>query len=218
MSTLLSSISIGFHNFPIFVIVFTLPILGIQLLRYKRLNFMRISLNYCLLLYGLCLFALVFLPLPDPEVAATLHTHYIQLIPFHFISDIIKESPLNIADPHTYLPAIFADAVLQYIFNIVMAIPFGMFLTYYFGCSRKKVIFYTFLLTCLIEFGQLTGLFFLYKGSYRFCDVDDLIANTLGGYLGYRIAGVVERYLPAIKSFDLPLAIPSRHTNKESRA
>jgi glycopeptide antibiotics resistance protein len=46
----------------------------------------------------------------------------------------------------------------------------------------------TFLLSLIIESAQLTGLFFIYPGSYRLFDVDDLITNTLGGFLGTVLA------------------------------
>ena len=56
-------------------------------------------------------------------------------------------------------------------------------------------------MTLFIEIGQLTGLFFIYSGSYRFCDIDDIMANTLGGVIGYAAVKACH-FLPKIKSFD----------------
>lgn len=205
MANLLDAIFIGIKNFPFFAIIATIPILTIQVVRYKKMNIVRIGLDYALILYYLCLLSLVFFPLPTPTQAASLCTHNIQLIPFHFISDILRETPFVLSNPHTYLPALFDTAVLQVVFNVMLTIPFGMFLRYYCGCNSKKIVLYSLLLSLFIEIGQLTGLFFIYHGSYRLCDVDDLMANTLGGFLGYTLIHPIERYIPSIQSFDRPL-------------
>ena len=55
---------------------------------------------------------------------------------------------------------------------------------YYFTIQLMDLSVGTFLLSLTIELAQLTGLFFTYPGSYRLFDVDDLMANTLGGFLG----------------------------------
>ncbi|MCI6242644.1 MAG: VanZ family protein [Agathobacter sp.] len=205
MNNILQNIMIGFGNFPFFAVLFTLPIFAVQLVKYKTFNPVRILLNYTAILYFLCLFALVFFPIPDMAEAAQLSGYEIQLIPFHFIADIVRESPLVITDLHTYLPAVFNRAVLQVVFNVMMTIPFGMLLRYYFGCSGKKVVVCSFLLSLFIEIGQLTGMFFMYSGSYRLCDVDDLMANTLGGLIGYVIVEVCH-FLPEIRTFDFHAA------------
>ena len=49
---------------------------------------------------------------------------------------------------------------------------------------------------------QLTGLYFIYPGSYRLFDVDDLIMNTLGGLAGYALAGPFLKFLPAREDLD----------------
>ena len=62
----------------------------------------------------------------------------------------------------------------------------------------------------LIEVGQLTGLFFLFQGSYRLFDVDDLLCNTLGGLIGYLMICKARRFLPAISNFDRELVFKKR--------
>ena len=139
MNNLMQSILIGISNFPFFAVILTLPIFATQLMKYKAINPVRIAVNYVAILYFLCLFALVFLPLPDMAKASQLSGYKIQLIPFRFLADIIKESPLVITNIHTYIPAIFHRAVLQVVFNVIMTIPFGMLLSYYFEFDAKKV-------------------------------------------------------------------------------
>ena len=129
--------------------------------------------------------ALVFLPLPSAEEAQSL-TYQAQLMPFHCIRDAM-ENPFR--------------GTLVVVLNVCMTIPFGMFLRYYFGLNAGRVFLYSLALTTLVEFGQYTGLFFLFKGSYRLFDVDDLILNTLGGMLGYLAVKRTERFLPQLASF-----------------
>ena len=42
----------------------------------------------------------------------------------------------------------------------------------------------------------------MFRGSYRLCDVDDLMLNTLGGLLGGELVRALEAYLPPIDAFD----------------
>ncbi|WP_167958077.1 VanZ family protein [Anaerosporobacter faecicola] len=202
MKTTFDSIVLGIHNFPYFAILFTLPIFAITTIKHKSFNLVRVLLQYALLLYSLCLVAVVLFPLPTLAQAATLHTHDLQIIPFHFVVDIVKESPLVINEPATYVKTICNRAVLQVVFNILMTIPFGMFLRYYFGYDKKKVVVASMLLSLAIEVTQLTGIFGIYHGSYRLCDIDDLMMNTLGGFVGYRFIVAVETYIPSIYAFD----------------
>ena len=44
--------------------------------------------------------------------------------------------------------------------------------------------------------------FFVFRGSYRLCDVDDLMLNTLGGLLGGELVHALEAYLPPLDAFD----------------
>ena len=78
-----------------------------------------------------------------------------------------------------------------------------MYLRYNFHFNAKKVFAASAFLTAFIEIGQLTGLFFLFNGSYRLFDVDDLMLNTLGGMIGYAVVKLAEKYVPAIEQFDM---------------
>ena len=87
---------------------------------------------------------------------------------------------MSIKDATFYVPA----------FNVLMLIPFGMYLRYYFKCSFKKTLLFTALLSLLFELTQLSGLYFLYPGPYRLADIDDIIQNTTGGCIGYALGAL----------------------------
>ena len=134
--------------------------------------------------YLSCVFALVFLPLPSVEEAAEL-VYQVELMPMHCLVDACK-NPVR--------------GTLVILFNIIMTVPFGMFLKFYFGLDAKRVFLYSLALTTLIEFGQFSGLFFLFKGSYRLFEVDDLLLNTAGGMLGYLMTCKLEKRLPCLET------------------
>ena len=144
----------------------------------------------------------ILFPLPDAAQAARLSGYEIQLVPFQFVADFLRETPLVLSDARTYLPALFDRTVLQVVCNILMLLPFGMYLRYVCGLDLGKVALASLAFSAFIELGQLTGLFFVFRGSYRLCDVDDLMLNTLGGLLGGELVHALEAYLPPLDAFD----------------
>ena len=82
--------------------------------------------------------------------------------------------------------------VSQFILNILMFVPFG--LLYPFAKDKfsfGKVLIMTMLFTLLIEGTQL-ALAFICDTPQWYFDVDDLLANTLGGILGYILAIIIK--------------------------
>ena len=148
------------------------------------------------------IYFLTILPLPNIESVRELNGPYMNLIPFSFVIDFIKETSFQWNHPQTYFLIITEPAVYTVLFNILMTVPFGIYLKYYFRLSIKKVVLYTFLLSLFFEITQLTGLYFIYPRPYRLFDVDDLLTNTLGGFLGALFAKPVSKILPSRKEID----------------
>lgn len=202
MSNLITGISLAMEHFALYVAVFTGPFLLMQVLR-KKVNLVRLAVNYAFLLYVLCVIGLVFFPLPSMNELAESAAKGIQMIPFHFVQDIIRETSFVWNRPCTYLPAVFDWAVLQVLLNVLMLMPLGMYLRFNFHFTGTKVAATAFMFSFFIELGQLTGLFFMFPKAYRLGDVDDLITNTLGALIGYGIISVIERKSGIrIESFD----------------
>ena len=183
MTNLLGSIRLAAYAFPLIAALVAVPFFDRQV-RARCFNWVRTVFGGLFLFYVLCVLALVFFPLPDAAQAARLSGHEIQLVPFQFVADFLRETPLVLSDARTYLPALFDRTVLQVVCNILMLLPFGMYLRYVCGLDLGKVALVSLAFSAFIELGQLTGLFFMFRGSYRLCDVDDLMLNTLGGLLG----------------------------------
>ena len=188
--------------FPLIALFFTTFYILHQYHKYGSVNRLRTLIIYSFILYLICAYFLVILPLPNREEVTTSAFEMMRLVPFSFISDIARESSFVLSDPHTYLKALTEPCVYTVLLNIVMTIPFGMYLRYYFECNLKKTVFFTFLLSPFFEVTQLTGLYFIYPGPYRLFDVDDLIMNTLGGLIGYCLMSLPSRLLPSRQKID----------------
>ena len=200
MSSYLVVIKEAFLFFPIVAIIFTLPYVIYNFRKYGSALWLRSLIVYSFILYIICISFLVVLPLPSKEYVSKLTSPRAQLIPFTFIKDLIKEA--NLSTTNGILAYINNPALFQFMFNILMLLPFGIYLHYYFECSFKKTVLFSFLLSLFFEITQLTGLFFIYPRGYRLFDVDDLLANTLGGLIGYYVAIPVSKLLPTRKEID----------------
>lgn len=195
MMTWLNEISTGCTIYATMIPSVALTIL-IRDIKNKSFNIARFLLDFMFVAYMMIVISLVFFPLPDAEEAAKLCGYSGRFIPFVFIKDIAKDRSLS--------------SVLQVLFNVAMTIPFGAYLTYRFGFSKKQVLVYSVILTLFIEIGQLTGLFFIFKGSYRLFDVDDLFLNTLGGFIGYIIITKLSSKLRTLESFEYKKKVVER--------
>lgn len=189
MAMWINSLGQGMIMGSAYVILLAIPYIILSMAITKKINIAKYIVNGLFLFYMCCLFAVVFLPLPTID---SLPTEYVcQLIPGYALYDIAKNPGL--------------EPIAQVLFNIALTVPFGAYIKYYFKKDMNVVIVLTVLLTTFIEVGQLTGLFFIYNGSYRLFDVDDLILNTLGGFLGaYGVSKLT--FLPSLDHFDLSLA------------
>ncbi|WP_282942049.1 VanZ family protein [Paenibacillus sp. RC67] len=190
-------------TFPIVAFFFTLPFLIIQYRVYGYVNGYRGFVLYSFLLYLLTAYYLVILPLPD-----TIHTctasgdTYTQWMPFRFVEDLMKETHVRFGDPTTYVGIIKERAFLQVIFNILLLVPFGFVLRYYFRLRWLLTIAAAFGLSFFFEWTQWTGLYGIYDCPYRLFDVDDLMLNTVGGALGGAIAVWLSKILPCLDQLD----------------
>lgn len=188
--------------FPIIALLFSLPYIIYNYHKYGSFLSIRIAIVYSFILYLICAYALVILPLPSISEVSEMMSPTTQLVPFQFVEDILITTSFSIGDPSTYLRTLNSPTVYQVLFNVAMCIPFGMYLRYYFKCSFKKTIVFTFLLSLFFELTQLSGLYFIYPRGYRIFDVDDLMINTLGGILGYSLMTPFMKVLPTRDEID----------------
>ena len=190
--------------FPIVALLITLPYLIYNYRKRGSVMSLRVVIVYSFILYLLCCYFLVILPLPSQEYVASLTGPTSQLIPFTFVADIVREAHLASSGglDDAINSILVTRAFYQVIMNLLMFVPLGIYLHYYFHCSFKKTVFISFLLSLFFELTQLSGLYFIYPRGYRLFDVDDLMINTVGGVVGYLLAGPLTKLLPSRADID----------------
>lgn len=200
--TYLFPISYAFMSFPVAALLFSLPFLIVQYRRYGYINKVRALVLYLLLLYLLNALFLVLLPMPDSRHNAAPAGGVIQPVPLQFVQDILRNTELSREDPSSYLSVLREPDFLLAAFNIALTVPFGLFLGYYLRTRWVVCILLSFALSLLFEITQITGIYGFFDHPYRIFDVDDLITNTFGGIIGFRIALWISGLLPRIEQLD----------------
>lgn len=147
-------------------------------------------------------FALTLLPLPKAGEFLSAYEPHVILRPFAFVTRIKDHLAHNPWWHYTYLGLglLREDVVTQPLLNVVLMLPFGMYLRGVFRWSVGKIILASFFLSLTIELLQLTGLLFYYPQPYRLFEVDDLLMNTLGGALGALLIAKVPAFAPHKKA------------------
>ena len=190
----------GLIVFPFIAAVFTLPYVMVQYHKYGSVSKYRSLIIYSFILYMLIAYFMVILPLPDraSTVGNTLQDH-LNLIPFKQIWLYWHDKAINMETLRVYMKSM---ALWQLLFNILLTVPFGIYMHYYFKKSFKQTILLSFLLSLFYEVSQLTALFGIYPGPYRLADVEDLICNTLGGAIGFQLVYLFDQWLPSRAEID----------------
>lgn len=197
------SIMMAIFCFPFLSIVLSLPFLIYYYRKYGSISFFRFILFFSFFFYLLCTYFLVILPLPPRSSVAHYTSVYYNLKPFYFVSDFITSDVFDPKNISSFLLIFKNSRYLEAIFNILMVIPFGIYLRYYFKCGFFKTLFLSFCLSLFFELTQLTGLYFIYPRPYRLCDINDLINNTLGGVIGFVICPLLSFFLPSRDKLDM---------------
>jgi glycopeptide antibiotics resistance protein/uncharacterized RDD family membrane protein YckC len=182
--------------FPIVAGVFTLPYVIYCYRKYGSVLVMRVICVYAFIYYLMSVYCLAILPFPSADSVPTQQVG-INLIPFSYVPEILtKEVEFSISDPSTWMSAFFSSGLYEPLLNILMFLPLGVFLRYYFGWSFKRTVLCAFLLSFFLEFTQYTATYGLAPYRYRLADVNDLIDNTFGGIVGYAFTPLLTFMLP----------------------
>lgn len=184
----------GLFLFPFLAAVITLPYIAFQYRKYGSVSKYKTMIIYSFVLYLLISYLMVILPLPSLEsTVGNKWQEHLNLIPCKQIWNYWHTRTFNLKEIAAYMKSF---ALWQLLFNVMLTMPFGIYLRYYFKQNFLRTTLYSFCLSFLFEFTQITAIFGIYPGPYRLADVEDLICNTLGGVIGYQIAYVFIKFLP----------------------
>lgn len=188
--------------FPFLAALITIPFAVANYRKYGGISGLNTLFFYSFILYMLCAFLLTVLPLPTREAVLARGPVHPTLIPFRNLISGLKDFGFDPAAPGTLFRAslwakyLVSNQFFQIFANILMLIPEGIYLRYYFGCSFRKTALLAFLTSLFYELTQLTGFWGIYPCAFRCADVNDLMTNTLGGIIGYGITPLLVHFLP----------------------
>lgn len=166
-----------------------IPILIRQYRKYGRLSSSRILSSIAITVYITALLAYTLLPLPAGDTAqwcAEQGFDGAQLVPFQFVTDIMVTTV-----DLSWVERLRSIAVLQVVFNVLLFIPLGAVLRRISGLGIVTATGVALMVSFVIELTQLTGIYGLIDCSYRLADIDDLMLNTFGGFLGALLAPLI---------------------------
>lgn len=149
------------------------------------------------IIYMITAWFMTIMPLPSFDAVNNMDPIKPNLRSFLFIDTFILNNPgFNLTKPRTWFAAIGSSSFFTVAFNVLLTIPFGVYLRKYFKLKLPWVAILGLFLSLFYEITQYTGLYGFYPQAYRFADVDDLIVNTLGTVIGYFFAGHIDVLLP----------------------
>lgn len=184
--------------FPLITVLFFIPYTCYQRRRYGRIIVFRAVIMYSFILYMICMYFYIITPLPSFEyVLANPLATRIQLHPLAFLYDFQEQAYWIRTGIGTV--NISHSAWFQVAGNLGLLLPFGIYMRYYFHRNLKQTLTLSFSLSLFFELTQLSALYGIYPAPYRIFDINDLMFNTIGGFIGYCIAPCVTRRLPRIE-------------------
>ena len=195
-------IEFAFIVFPFIAFVLTIPFLIHQYRKYGAIPILKSVIFYSMILYLICAYFLVMLPLPSIESVSQMTGPTTQLQLFKFVEDIKVTVDLNVNALTDILNILKTETVYTVLFNILLTLPFGVYLRYFFKKKWYHTIIYTLLLSLFFELTQLSGLYGIYPRPYRLFDVDDLLINTMGGLIGHIITPLLTIFLPSMDELE----------------
>ncbi|MBC6450280.1 VanZ family protein [Actinokineospora xionganensis] len=200
---------LAFLGGTVLAFLLTLPYVAWSYRRRGEFGLGHAVLAFGLLVYALALWTYTLLPVPDttPAWCAENAVSHPQLRPLQFLRDIRADQVGRGIRATLHNPA-----VQQFVFNVALFVPLGMFGRQLFRRGPVAVIGIAAVVSLFIEFTQLTAVWGLFGCPYRLFDVDDLFANTAGGAIGYLLAPVL-RVVPGRRvrqAPDVPRPVTTR--------
>src|SRR5690625_673961 len=134
MSVYFQSINTAFIIFLLLGFLLIIPWLIFSYRKYGYLSVWESIVMYSFVFYMLTALFLVLLPMPATRDTCSLQppdtVHY-SLVPFSFITDIMSTSSVVWSQPSTYGRILTESVFYQAVFNLLLLMPFGVYLRYF---------------------------------------------------------------------------------------
>lgn len=190
-----ASFSTALALWPVASLVLTLPILAILYHREGRLRIWSAVGCYVVVFYFLGLACMTVYPLPDGTsgLGITYGTTP-GLNPLRFLNVIRHPTGFG---------------VFELTANVALFVPLGFIAARGLGWGPVRSVLAGFAVSLLVETTQLTGDWGLYPYAYRTFDVEDLVMNTFGAFIGWMGAAVLGHFAP--RRIDPEALVPTRN-------
>ena len=218
MSKFVMPITTAVVLFPFIAALITAPFMVYKYRKLGSVPWLHAAVVYSFVFYLMCAYFLVLLPLPADRSAVVAYAQTPQLVPFQFIRSFLAETTARLDNPATWISALCDPYIYEAIFNVLLLVPLGAYLRYYFHRRWWQALIIGFLVTLSFETTQLTGIWGIYEHPYRLFDVDDLITNTLGCMVGFWLCGPVMRVLPDVRVVARQAQVRGLHASVTRRA
>ena len=146
------------------------------------------AIVYSFVFYLMCAYFLVLLPLPADRTAYVAYAATPQLVPFNFVHEFLAETTFSPSDPATWLRVLRDPYIYEAFFNVLLLLPLGAYLRYYFRRRWWQAFIIGFLVTLSFETTQLTGFQHL-RAPVSLVRCGRPIQNTLGAMVGILAGG-----------------------------
>ena len=117
-------IEYAFVVFPFIAFILTIPFLIHQYRKFGSIPMLKSFCFYSMILYLLCAYFLVMLPLPSIEKVASMTGPTTQLVPFQFIKDIIVTVSFEIKNIDDLINVFKHSTMYTILFNLFLTLPF----------------------------------------------------------------------------------------------
>lgn len=184
-----------------FPLISLLSIVPYAFIQYRKIGYVQINRSlvfYTFAFYSMAAFFLTVLPLPPVSEGFCEFRGSIPptFIPFRFVRNTFVEVKNNIS----LFSIVKSNTFMVTAFNVLLLMPLGFFLKYFFQIRHAvTATLIGFAASLFFEITQLTALYGLYPCRYRHFEVDDLITNTFGCFIGFVIASYAT-FLPNVSS------------------
>lgn len=193
--------------FPLLFLALVVPFITYHYKKYKSLSVWHAAMIISFAFYMTVAYFTVILPLPTKSDIAYLQSVHAATTNFDITYAFKIFFLYNPMFHGGGLKAgLLAPTFNQLIFNILLTVPFGMYLRFYFKRNFWQTLVLTIGLTLFYELTQLSALYGIYPRPYRLFDVDDLLLNTIGGVVGFCAAPIMNLLFPSRAEMDLHAA------------
>ena len=191
MSELLQLSLVGIGGGLAVFVAILLPAIWLQRRRFGRTRPARLAAVGAICVYTMSLAGLTIAPAYD--IATTCRSRSggaLRLDPFHTVSELLgmQRGGAGLIELITSFP------VLQILMNLALFVPLGLILRGVFRQDTTTSLAMAVLLSALIELTQFTGAFGIYPCGVRIADIEDLLANASGAWIGALLAPLLTRW------------------------